>query len=235
MGHFKSPLPPHPWAPLDPWDLPGASGSLGSLQVPWGLSQTQEPCSPCSLTHLTPCSPLTHPWIWASLGPTWVLRKPWEPSEAFGNLGPQSDSGTLFPLLPSPLHPQASLGPWDLPWVSGSLGSLQQPWGLRGLVSLVPFTCPCSPLPPYAWSLPGSWNFPGISGSLGGLWKPSADLGPHSDSEARGWGGEARGARPHSQNESPGETFTTWYLKIAADFSLRIVLYFDLSFVDAFY
>ena len=58
-----------PHSPLLPaWDLPGASGSLGSLWQPWVFSQAQGPCFPCFPS--TPL-PLSLP---GSLGPPWNLR-----------------------------------------------------------------------------------------------------------------------------------------------------------------
>ena len=132
LPHPLSPLTPS--ASLGPWDLPRASGSLGSLWQPWVFSQTQGPCSP------TPLLPLT------SLSPSWGLRKPWEPLAV---LGLQSDSGALLPpCSPSPL---------SLP---GASGSLQKPLATLGLQSdsgtlllllpappLLPLT-PLTPEPP---------------------------------------------------------------------------------------
>ena len=93
-----SPLPP---CSLDSWDLPGASGSLGSLLQPWVFSQTEGPCSPCSPhPHLAPPCPLSLP---GPLGPSWSLRKPWEPLEAFGSLEYSVRLRDLAPLTPP--HP----------------------------------------------------------------------------------------------------------------------------------
>ena len=97
----------------------------------------------------------------ASLG----LRKPWEPSEAFGSLE-SSDSGTLFPLASlspllalAPSHPEphwasaTSLGPQE---AFGTFGSLRQPWVFNQTQG------PCSPCPhcPHLLCIPTP---PGIS------------------------------------------------------------------------
>ena len=137
------------------------------------------------------------------MGPSWGLRKPWEPLEA---LGLQSDSGALLSLLPLisphslllPLTPLASLGlpgPLGPSWVSGSLGSLQKPLAALGLQSdsgallpllpSLPLTPSCLLSPPETpWVSLGPWDLPGASGSLGSLWKPLAALGLQLDSGA---------------------------------------------------
>ena len=138
--------PPHPLCPslplatslTEPLWSPGVSlrpqEAFRSLQQPWGLSQTQGPCSPWF--HLPPC-PLT------SLGPSPPVA-PWGLSEASESLGSlqqpwgisqtQGPCSHLFPLPPShslPLAPPcllSLLGPWGLPLASESLGSLWKPF-----------------------------------------------------------------------------------------------------------
>ena len=140
------PLLPCPWASLAPWDLHGASGSLGSLPKPSAAFGPQSDSGPCS-----PCSP-SPPHPWASLAP-------WDLSMASGSLGsllkplavlgPQSDSGALFLLLPLTSlalpHPLSLPGPLVSPWASGSLGSLLKP-----LAALEPHSGLLGS-PPHAW------------------------------------------------------------------------------------
>ena len=151
-----SPHPLAPWASLGPWDLPGASGSLGSLWQPWIFSQTQGPCFPCSPHSLSPLS------LPGPLGPSWGLRKPWEPSQAFGSLGSSVRLRSFTSLAPP--HPPCSLSPLSLPgppWAPGTflgpqealgaLRSLLQPWVFsqtQGPCFPYPLTPSCSPLPP---------------------------------------------------------------------------------------
>ena len=91
--------PPHspcPWASLDPWDLPGASGSLGSLWKPLAALGLQSdsgallPLLPLIPSPFAPsCSPQSLS-LSGPLGPSWGLRKPWKPwasLRSLGNLG----------------------------------------------------------------------------------------------------------------------------------------------------
>ena len=151
-----SPLPPHS---LGPWDLPGASGSLGSLWKPsaaLGLQSDSGTLFP--LLSLTPPFPLTPLASLGPWGPSWGLRKPWEPSKAFGSLGSSVRLRGLFPLalphLLAPLLPLIPLTPKP-PWVPGTFfwpqetlgtfGSLWQPW----VFSQTQGPCsPCSSLSP---------------------------------------------------------------------------------------
>ena len=171
-----------PWKPLAALGFQSDSGALLSL-----LPLT----SPHSL--FSPSRPLSLPRPPWALGDFLGLRKPWEPSEAFGSLGSSvrlRGLAPLTPLTPSflPLTPLASLGlpgplgpswglskPWEPLQAFGSLGSSVR---LRGLASLAPphFTHSLSsPEPP--WVSLGSWNLPGASGSLGSLQKPLTALG----------------------------------------------------------
>ena len=230
LASLAPPHPPHslslPLAPSCPLSLPMPSwvpgtflgpqealGAFTSLWQPWVFSHTQGPCFPCSpsspslsLTPSCPHLPLSLP------GSPWALGTFLGPQEAFGGfasflqplaaLGLQSDSGILLPLLPlnpiisshslsPPGPPWASLGPWDLPGVSGSLGSLHKPLAALGLQSysgallpllpLIPLTFSHSLLPPLApeppWVSLGPWDLPGASGTLGRLCKLSAAFG----------------------------------------------------------
>ena len=120
-------LPGLSWDPgtfLGPQKALGAFGSLGSSVRLRGLASLAPPHS-LTPSH-SPLPPWDLPGALASLG---SLRKP------LAGFGLQSDSGALLPLLtltPShslllPLAPWASLGCWDLPGASGSLGSLWKP------------------------------------------------------------------------------------------------------------
>ena len=187
--------PPHPslsLAPLSPltpsaslghWNLPGASGSLGSLWKPlaaFGLQSDSGallPLLPSSLSlPLTPsCSP-------SPPEPPWVSLDAWDLPGASASLGSlqkplaaldlQSDSGALLSLLP--LNPSLILTPpcpLSLPeplWASGTFlgpqealdafGKLGSSVRLRGLPSLAPLA-PLFPLvpshSPHPLSLPG--------------------------------------------------------------------------------
>ena len=185
---------------------PGASGNLGSLQKPLaalGLhsdSGALLPLLPRTLSHslllsLAPPHSPHHLSLPRPLGPSWGLRKPWKPLEAFSSLGSSVRLRGLAPLAcPIPPHSPlfslmswASLGPWDLPGASRSLESLQKPSAALGLQSdlgallpllpltlscsfLLPLAPPCSPLPPEPPSL-------GLRKPL----EPSAALGLQSD------------------------------------------------------
>ena len=147
-------------------------GTFRSLRHPWGLNQTQGPCSPCSLTPLLPSLLYSEP-LWlpgASLGSQKALR-------TFGSLWqPWSLSQTQRPCLPTSLAPLLPLTPhFPSPWASlaprtslGSqgtfraFGSLQQPWGLSQTQG------PCFPCFLYPWSLapllPSPPHLPGYLG-----------------------------------------------------------------------
>ena len=91
---------------LDPWNFPGASGSLGSLWKPstaLGFQSDSWTSFPWLL--FAPCSP--SPLILP------VPLGPWEALGAFGNnqlpWGLQSDTGALFSLLPLTPPPPFSL------------------------------------------------------------------------------------------------------------------------------
>ena len=123
-------LPSPPGAFLGPQESLETFRSLGSLQQPWDLSQTEGPCSPCPCS-LPPLAPRASP-------------EPQETLGTFSSLGPQSDSGTLLPLALAPPCPLAPLAPL-LPLVpSHPLGLPAPPppgpfWGLRKpLVALEP-------------------------------------------------------------------------------------------------
>ena len=129
--------------------------------------------------------------------PPWVpgtFLEPQEALEAFTSLwqplaalGLQSYSGAVLSLLPltpltfshsllPPLVPEpswVSLGSWDFPGASGSLGSLQQPW----VFSETQRPCfPCPPSPPLAPSCSLSpLSLPGFA------WAPGTFLGPQED------------------------------------------------------
>ena len=93
------------WGLRKPWEPSEAFGSLGSLVRLRGLAPLVPPNPPHSLSlPLTPPSPLSLP---ASLGPSWGLRKPWEPSEAFGSLWSSVRLRGLAPLAPP--YPLCSL------------------------------------------------------------------------------------------------------------------------------
>ena len=131
----------------------------------------RSPLPPTSiLLPLAPSHPLSLP---GPLRTSWGLRKPWKPLEAFGSLGSSvrlrglaSPAPTHLPLLPlTPSHPLSppeppwvSLGPWDLPGASESLGSLWKPFAALGLQSdlfpLLPCASPCSLLLPLTPSHP---------------------------------------------------------------------------------
>ena len=123
---------------LGPWDLPGACrkpwepsegfGSLGSSVRLRDLAPLAPPHPSLPSSSLAPPYPLSLP---GSLRPSWGLRKPWEPSEAFGSLGSSVRLRDLAPPPPcSPLLPEP-------PWTAGTFlgpqealqafGSLWQP------------------------------------------------------------------------------------------------------------
>ena len=161
--------------------------------LPWVFSQTQGPCSPNPLTlscfpslPLTPLTPWASLGLPGSLGPSWGLRKPWEPSQAFGSLGssvilrgsaflapahPLTFSHSLPLSLPgSPWTPGTFLGPQE---ALGAFTSLRQPW----VFSETQGPCfPCSPSPPLAPSCSLSrLSLPGFA------WAPGTFLGPQED------------------------------------------------------
>ena len=134
--------PEPPWAPgtfLGPQEALGAFGSLWQSCV---FSQTQGPHFICYPSLLTPSHsplPLSLP---GPLGPSWGLKKPWEPSEAFGSLRSSvrlwglasfapshplaSSHSPLPPYLPGPLWaPGTFLGPQE---ALGAFTSLRQAW-----------------------------------------------------------------------------------------------------------
>ena len=184
-----------PLAPESPWP-PGtslgpqeATEAFQSLQQPWGLNQTQRPCSPCSPLPPLSSPPLSLPDPWDLPGALGSLRSLLKPSAA---LGLQSDWGTLFPLFPLfPLLPIASLSsslsphPLRLPGLlrpqkaSGAFWSLQQPWGLSPdtatLLPLLPLAPSCPLSPPYFWAslAPGTFLEPQeASVTFWSLWQP---------------------------------------------------------------
>ena len=137
-----------PWEPLAALGLQSDSGALFSLLPP----------PPYSPSPLIPCKP------------PWGLRK------LSAALGRQSDSGALFPFLPltppcSPLAPWASLGPWNLPEASGSLGSLRKPSTALGLHSNSGALFPLLLLTPWA-SLGPSLGPKEALGVFKNLWQP---------------------------------------------------------------
>ena len=125
-------------------------GAFRSLWQPWVFSQTRGPCSPTP--SLSPPLSLLGP-----LGPSWDLRNPWEPSEAFGSLG-SLDSGALLPLTPS--LPPLSLSPLSVSPLSP--------------LSLSPCSpTPFFPLPPEPSWAPGTFLGPQESlGAFRSLWQP---------------------------------------------------------------
>ena len=109
-----------PWAFCTPGtfvESQEALGAFGNLWQPWVFSQTPGPCSPTPSLPLTSPHPLSLP---GPLGPSWGLRKPWEPLEAFGSLG---SSVRLRGLAPPPPHTS--------PCLLSLSGSLEPSWGLR--------------------------------------------------------------------------------------------------------
>ena len=191
-------LPGSPWAPgtfLGPQE---ALGAFRSLWQPWVFSQTQRPCFPCSSHPLAPSHSLG---LSGPMGPSWGLRKPWEPLADSGALLSLLPLTPLLPLAPShplspPEPPLVSLGPWNLPEASGSLleplqafGSIGSSVRLRGLASLAPPSPPLAPShslspPEPPWASLDPWDLPGASASLGSPCNPSAALGFQSDSAA---------------------------------------------------
>ena len=98
------------------------------------------------------------------LGPSWGLRKPWEPLEFFGSLGSSVRLRSLAPLAPptpslslAPLCPPHLPGTFPGPQEAlGAFGSLQQPWvfsqaqGHCSACSPSPPSLPLTPLIPWA-------------------------------------------------------------------------------------
>ena len=187
-------LPLALWASLGLWDLLGASGSLGSLRKPLAALGLQSdsgtllpllPPTPLlpSPPH-SPC-PLSLP---GPLGPSWGLRKPWEPLEAFGSPWvfsqtqrpcspcsscsphPHSPLPSLLPL--TPWTPGTFLGPQE---ALGAFGSLWQPWVFR-LRDLAPPHLPLAPLtslaPLNSLAPHHPLSLPGPLGPFWGLRKP---------------------------------------------------------------
>ena len=140
------------------WEQREWAGSKGSK-----LGGTLGPIEVVGTQKHTPQSQLW-PTSTQSIGASGSLGSLQKPSAA---LGLQSNSGALLPLLSLPPHslsllltPWASLGSWDLPGASGSLGSLQKPLAALGLQSdsgallpLLPLT-PLAPLAPSCSSSP---------------------------------------------------------------------------------
>ena len=200
---FSPPEPP--WVFLGPGTFLGPQKVLGafrSLWQPWVFSQTQGPCFHCSpsppLTPSHSLSPLLASL--ASLGPSWGLRKPWEPLEAFSSLGSSvrlRDLASLAPLtspcsLSLPLAPSRSLSLPGLPWAPGTflgpqkaLGAFWMPLAALGLQSdsevllpLLPLTSPCSLSLPLAPSHPSCpLSLPGFSSVPGTFLGPQKALG----------------------------------------------------------
>ena len=151
--------PEPPWAPgtfLGPQEALEAFGSLGSSVRLRGLASLAPP-HPLTPSHFP--SPPEPPWAPGTfLGPQQALG-------AFGSLGQawvfSQTQRPCFPCSPSPLlapscspslpePPWASLGPWDLPRASGSLGRLRKPSAALGLQSDSGTLLPFLPSPPFA-------------------------------------------------------------------------------------
>ena len=211
------PCSPHPLAPPCPLSLPEPLGPSSGLSKPWEplqafgslgssvrLRSLASLISPHSLLpRLTPSCPLSLPGFpWAPgtfLGPQKALGAFAGLQQSLAALGLQSDSGALLPLLPltsltpsrplsPPEPPWVSLGSWDFPGASGSLGSLQKPSTALGLQSDSEALLPLLSLPPCSLLLPGPlWahgTFLGPQEALGSLCKSMAALGLQSDSGA---------------------------------------------------
>ena len=141
---------------LAPQNLPPQV--VGPKNIPLDLHYPLPPSLP--VAPLAPPHPLNLP---EPLGPSWGLRKPWEPSEAFGSLGSSVrlrglalfalSYPYLLPLtppcllsLPGPLGLFWSLRkPWEPSEVFNSLGSLVR---LKGLAPLHPLSLPLASLAP---------------------------------------------------------------------------------------
>ena len=182
------PLTPHPFSlpltPSHPLSLPRppwvsvtflgpqeALGAFRSLRQLWSSVRLRGLAFLLPFTSLTPSRSPEPPW--ASLGPwdlpgaSGSLQKPLAAlvfSQTQGPCFPCSPSPPSLPLAPSrsPEPPWASLGPWDLPWASGSLGSLQKSSAAFGLQSDSGALLPLLPLTPLTLSCPLS-----LPGSLG--------------------------------------------------------------------
>ena len=148
-SHPLSPPEP-PWVSLGPWNFPGASDRLGSLHKPLApFGSLGSSVRLRGLASLAPPHPLLLPLTLSHTlslpRPPWVpgtFLGPWEALGAFTNLRQplvfSQTQGPCFPCSPSPPHslsppvapshppepPWVSLDLWDLPGVSGSLGSL---------------------------------------------------------------------------------------------------------------
>ena len=173
---FSLPLaPPHPLRSpgtfLGPQEALGAFESLQQPSAALGLKSDLG-----ALLPLTPLASSHSPLPPEPLGPSWILGKPKEPSEAFDSLGSSvrlRGLASLAPLTPScspfPPEPPWPLGPsWGLrkPWEpSEAFGNLGSSVRLRGLAPPHPLSLPLTP----PRSL-GSWDLPGASGSLRQPW-----------------------------------------------------------------
>ena len=153
---------------LGPWDLPGVSGSLGSLWKPSAAlslqsdSGTLSPSPLCSPSSLFSSDPPFAPGNFLrpqkALGAFGSLQQPWVFSQTQGPCSPCSPSPPLPPLLLlAPSHPLSLNWPlrpsWGLrkPWEpSEAFSSLGSSVRLRGFAPLAAPT----PLLPLASLLP---------------------------------------------------------------------------------
>ena len=118
---LASPSPPHslslplepPWASLGPWNLPEASGSLGSLQQPWVFSHTQGPC--WWLVRVT----LVVDWLFAVFCSK-ILGPWWGPTKAFCGYVNGHWVGLYFQVVGTHKHYMSS-SKFFLPLVVGAL------------------------------------------------------------------------------------------------------------------
>ena len=135
------PCSPSPSCSPDPLSLSRPLGPSLGLRKPWEPSEALDSfwssvrlrglallAPPYPLTASHPPLPLNLP---GTLQPSWGLRKPWDPLEAFSSLGSSVRLRSLAPLTPHPLAPSHSPHPLSLP------GPHQPSWGLRK---------PCKPL-----------------------------------------------------------------------------------------
>ena len=179
-----------PWLPLTPeppWTLvpslghrkPSepleAFGSLGSSIRLRSLAPSHPPIS-LSLPFAPP-HPLSLP---GPRKPFWGLRKPWEPSEAFGSLGSSVRFGGLASLAPPTITPSPLSFPLppEPPWAPGTflgpqeaLGAFRSLWRALGLSQTQGLCSPCSPTP-HSPFLPNSPLPPEPP------WTPETFLGP---------------------------------------------------------
>ena len=147
---------------LGPQEALGAFSSLGPSVRHSGALFSLLPSPP-----LLPLAPYTLS-LPGLLGPPWGLRKPWEPLKVFSSLGSSVRLRDLVPLASLPPYPWASLGPWNLPGISGSLGSLWQPWVFSQTWAL--FLLSPHPLAP--WASGSSLGPQEALGAFRSLWQP---------------------------------------------------------------